>query len=100
MKRVEFKFTENALVRQFFRDILTGLDGHSYDAGRAMGLVGGVAFILFGFVQAWEVIAIDGFNEFPFVNFGVGFGSVAAGVGALILLKKDTEPKEDPEQPK
>lgn len=92
MKRIEFKFAENTLLRSFFKDILTGKDGQSYDAGRAMGLIGGVAFILFGFAQSYEMLAVAGFQEFPFANFGIGFGSVAAGVGALIYWKKDTEP--------
>jgi hypothetical protein len=94
MKRVEFKFAESALVRVFFRDILTGKDGVSFDAGRVMGLVGGVTFIAFGFAQVYEMIVTAGFQEFPFVSYGVGFGSVAAGVGSLIWLKKDTEPSE------
>jgi hypothetical protein len=99
MKRFEFKFAENVLVRSFFKDILTGKDGTSYDAGRVMGFVGGVAFVAFGFAQAYEMVTVPGFQEFPFANFGIGFGSVAAGIGMLLALKKDTEPASPAAEP-
>lgn len=103
MKNISFTFTESAMLREFFKHILTGKDGVSYDAGRAMGLFGGVSFLLFGFAQAamgvYDLIVNRQYHEFPFVNFGIGFGSVATGIGILLKLKENSEPGQAPEPP-
>jgi fatty-acid desaturase len=102
MKRFEFKFAENALVRAFFRDILTGKDGDSYDLGRVLGMFGFLGYMLFGTVQMGMAVhqlwLHNTYVVFPFLEFSTGFGAIALGTGGLIWAKKDTEPTK-PEEP-
>lgn len=97
MKRIEFKFAENALLRSFFKDILTGKDGTSYDLGRVLGAFGFIGYMLFGTVQMGLIVHQFWFRDvyavFPFLEFSTGFAAIAAGAGGMIWMKRDTEPK-------
>lgn len=97
MKTVEFKFAEWGVIRQFFKDILTGKDGESYDVGRLIALLGGAGFVLGGGAQIAMMLHDLWFNkvyhEFPFIQFGTGFAAMCGGSGALLWAKKDTEPE-------
>jgi hypothetical protein len=75
-----------ALLKQ----LLTGLDGQTYDFARILGLLGGVAFIIMGFKSCWTATDV---HPFDFQGFGIGFGSMAAGIGTLLKLKEASEPK-------
>lgn len=75
-------------MKDFFRHILTGIDGETYDLGRVIGAMGGTAFTGIG---VWQ--AVHGTAPFDFQSFGIGFGAMAGGVGALLKLKENSEPK-------
>ncbi len=96
MKRFEFEFAESALLRSFFKDILTGKDGDSYDLGRVLGALGFLGYMIFGTVQMGMAVHQlwfhDIYVEFPFLEFSTGFAAIAAGAGGMIWMKKDTEP--------
>lgn len=69
------------------RDIFTGADGVSHDIGRYMAA--GSTLVGLGlqvYAVAWKGQAFD------FQAFGIGCGALAAGVGAMLKLKADTEP--------
>jgi len=76
-------------VREFLRHIFTGADNHTFDIGRVFAGAFGSGALFF---QAWHVIA----NHAPFSmqDFGIGAGALAAGIGAMLNLKRDTEPKD------
>lgn len=76
-------------MNAFLKQLLTGIDGQTQDFGRLIGLLGGVSFIIMGFKACWIATAD---HPFSFQDFGIGFGAMAAGVGALIKLKEKTEP--------
>lgn len=70
---------------KFFRDILTGVDGSTFDAARVF-LAAGCGVMLGGGITAiWR-------GSFDFVAFGAGFGGLLVGAGASIWLKRQTEP--------
>jgi hypothetical protein len=71
---------------KILQDILTGKDNKTHDLGRWMGLVSFVAGI------ALEVYCVVSSKPFDFMGYGVGIGAIAAGVGAMLKLKEDTEP--------
>ena len=93
---IQFKFADSHLLRSFFRDILTGKDGTSYDLGRVLGAFGFIGYMLFGTVQSAQIFLAPEYHEFPFASFGAGFTAIAAGAGAMIWMKKDTEPTPEP----
>ena len=103
MRRIEFKFAEHKLIRDFFKDILTGKDGVSYDLARVLGGFGFVGYMLFGTLQMGLVIHQLWFNKiyvvFPFLEFSTGFAAIAAGTGGMIWMKRDTEPGSTPAPP-
>lgn len=71
----------------FFRHIFTGVDNQTYDIGRVMAGVTSAAGI---FLQCWSVVVQN--NPFNMQEFGVGAGALAAGIGAMLKLKEQTEP--------
>jgi hypothetical protein len=72
---------------KFFKDILTGVDGATYDIGR-IGLLTGILVF-----HAATFYAISIGTKFDWLNYGAGFGAILAAGGAGIGMKKDTEPK-------
>ena len=69
------------------RDLMTGKDGISHDIGRYIAAASSVTGL---FLCSYAVI-VKG-QPFSFQDFGIGMGSLAAGVGALLKLKENTEP--------
>lgn len=78
-----------ALLSKIFKDWFTGVDGVSYDVGKALWVGSSV---LFGVLAAWAVMV----NEQPFdaLQYGGGLGLVLAAGGAAIGMKAKTEPSE------
>lgn len=69
------------------KDILTGIDGQSYDIGRVLWSVGVVSYIIYG---GWHLFLDHLYNP---LDYGAGFGAILAGGGAGIGLKAKTEPQ-------
>lgn len=75
-------------MQSFFKDILTGIDGESFDVGRVLWIMGVVAFVVLSFYAMYRGGAFD-----P-LNWGTGYGAILGGGGAGIGFKAKTEPKE------
>jgi len=67
--------------------LLTGKDNKTQDIGRWLAALIGTSGIFF---QGWSVIVHHA--AFSMQEFGIGAGALAAGVGAMLKLKADTEP--------
>jgi hypothetical protein len=68
------------------KNLLTGRDGETHDIGRyaaAASYLTGLGLQIF--------VVLRG-APFDFTAFGVGIGALSAGIGAMLNLKKDTEP--------
>lgn len=76
---------------QALRDILTTADGRTHDLGRWLGAAGGATGIG---LAIFDVVVLH--NPFNMLSFGGGMAALATGVGAMLKLKIDTEPKESP----
>ena len=74
-------------MMKFFKDILTGIDGKTYDNIRVY-----MMFSVFVFLGS-SVWHLYDENVFDPVAFGSGLAAIFAAGGAGILMKKDTEPK-------
>lgn len=70
------------------RDLFTGLDGQTHDIGRWFGGLSGLSGIS---LSVYDVVVNH--SHFDAQAFGVGMAALAAGVGAFLKLKADTEPK-------
>lgn len=70
---------------KFIRDLFTGIDGATWDLGR-VALALGVIVMAAGGVGSIVKGSLD------FIAFGAGFGGLLTGGGALLLLKRTTEP--------
>lgn len=70
------------------RDIVTGLDGKTHDIGRWLGAAGGATGVV---LPVYDTIINHA--HFDCQAFGIGMGALAAGVGAMLKMKADTEPK-------
>ena len=78
-------------TQKVFRDLLTGVDGKTHDIGRYLAVGGGVWGIG---GSMYDVLANH--VHFDMQAFGVGMAALAGGIGALLHLKKDTEPPAPP----
>lgn len=73
-------------MRKFIKDILTGLDGETYDTAKAamwFGIFGQVG--LSGY-HIYKGLSID------FLAWGSGFAAILAAAGVAIKLKEKSEP--------
>lgn len=73
-------------MRKFIKDILTGLDGETYDTAKAamwFGIFGQVG--LSGY-HIYKGLPID------FLAWGTGFAAILAAAGVAIKLKENSEP--------
>lgn len=71
---------------KFLRDILTGIDGSTYDAARVFLAAGCGVMIAGGIASIWR-------GGLDYAAFGTGLAALLTGAGASIWLKRDTEPK-------
>lgn len=68
--------------------LLTGVDGETHDIGRWFAAVVGVTGL------ALEVYAVVWKGQaFDMQAYGVGASALALGIGGMLKLKADTEPK-------
>ena len=68
--------------------LLTGADNSTHDIGRwaaALSIVVGLGLQIYA--VGWRGQAFD------MQAFGLGVGALAVGIGAMLKLKQDTEPK-------
>jgi hypothetical protein len=75
------------MMSKFLKDVMTGIDGESYDIGRVT--------CFFSFLVYFG-LAIGGMiynHTWDPLNFSTGAGAMAVGFGANLKLKSDTEPK-------
>lgn len=72
----------------FWTNISTGKDNATHDIGR----VGAIASMVVGLgLQIYSVVWQGA--AFSMATFGAGVAALATGVGAMLYLKKDTEPE-------
>lgn len=77
-----------ASIKGFIKDLLTGIDGQSYDIGRVMWALG----VLFYLGEtAYSVHAAVG-HPFDYVQFGTGFGLIMGASAGALKWKESTEP--------
>lgn len=70
------------------RSLLTTADGVTHDIGRWLAAAGGSTGIA---LSVYDVVINK--VHFNMLEFGGGMAALAAGVGAMLRLKADTEPK-------
>ena len=68
-------------------NLFTGKDNKTHDIGRVLAALIGSGGVFF---QGWAVIVHNA--AFSMQEFGIGAGALAAGIGAMLKLKADTEP--------
>lgn len=73
------------------RSMLTTSDGVTHDIGRWLAAAGGSTGIA---LTVYDVLINH--REFDMLKFGLGMAALATGVGAMLKLKADTEPKDTP----
>lgn len=71
---------------KWFKDILTGIDGESFDIARVSGAVAVVAQCALAGVHLYIS------HTFDAMSFGTGAAAIIAATGASIKMKQDTEP--------
>ncbi len=73
----------------FITNITTGIDNRTHDVARVLAIL---SFVVGLSLTVYTVVWKN--QVFDLQQFGIGVGSMFAGLGAALLLKKDTEPKE------
>lgn len=75
-------------MRKMVKDILTGIDGETYDNGRVLCLA---SFLVY-FILSIASFVIE--KPWGAMDFAGGIGTMAVGFGSLLHLKRETEPGE------
>jgi hypothetical protein len=76
---------------KFFNDCLTGKDNFTYDAGRVIGVLGALMYVIFWAVQ---VAATCRFTPGDADAYGRGLGMVLLAMAGALALKARTEPEQ------
>ena len=71
---------------KFLTDLLTGIDGATWDIGRVAFGLGVLTFI-----GSTIAVVVQG-QAFGYQDFGIGFGSLLGGGGLGLMWKAKTEP--------
>ncbi len=74
-------------VKKLLKDSLTLSDGVTYCMGRIYAALSSISGT---FLAAWDVIKHGA--HFDLMQYGLGVGSMAVGIGALLKIKASTEP--------
>ena len=73
---------------KILKDIFTGIDGESHDAGKYLWVLSVLAGLDFaGYDLVWLK------SPFNIINFGIGVGSLLGAGAAALKFKETTEPK-------
>lgn len=72
----------------FLKDMLTGVDGESFDVGRVLWVLGVFAFVILSGYSLYRGGAFDA------LGWGTGYGAILGGGGAGIGFKRKAEPTE------
>ena len=72
--------------KKFLTDMLTGIDGETYDIGRVLLLVS--CFIGFGL----QIYCTLTGHVFDLQSYGLGVGSLLLGGSGALFIKHNTEP--------
>lgn len=80
-------------IAKVLKDTTTLSDGVTYDVARILVFVVCLALIFF---EGYDLIILH--NAFRPQDFGIGFGAFAGGAGAMLSLKRKTEPDVQPER--
>lgn len=79
------------LIFKILKDWFTGIDGESYDVGKALWVL---ASVMFCFLAGWAIIVNK--QAFDALAYGSGLAVVLAAGGAAIGMKAKTEPSGPP----
>jgi hypothetical protein len=74
---------------KFVSDVLTGKDNLTYDAGRVIGVLGALMYVVFWTVQVTET---RHFTPGDADAYGRGLGMVLLAMAGALALKAHTEP--------
>lgn len=74
---------------KFFKDMVTGPDGVTYDPARILWIVGILALL------AFEGHGVYTGKDFDMVNFGIAYAGLLAAGAAGVKIKATTEPAGD-----
>lgn len=77
------------LIAKIIKDWFTGIDGESYDVGKALWVASAVMFC---FLAGWAIVVNK--QDFDAMSYGGGLAAVLAAGGAAIGMKAKTEPKQ------
>ncbi|WP_422930157.1 amino acid ABC transporter substrate-binding protein [Singulisphaera sp. PoT] len=72
----------------FLKDLVTGVDGESFDVGRVLWVASVLAFMGLSAYSLYRGGAFDA------LGWGTGYGAMLGGGGAGIGLKRKAEPAE------
>jgi hypothetical protein len=75
---------------KFVSDCLTGKDNLTYDAGRVIGVLGALMYVVFWVVQ---VAATRHFTPGDADAYGRGLGVVLLAMAGALAIKAHTEPE-------
>ena len=76
------------MVMGFINNISTGADNKTHDVGRVLGIIAtieGLALVIYSIVFRGQA--------FDLVQYGMGTGALFTGIGALLKLKENSEPR-------
>ena len=73
-------------MKKLLNDILTGLDGETYDIGKVLWVLGVLVYLFL------SIAALFKGQLWSPGQYGLGLGAVLAGGGAAMKLKIGTEP--------
>jgi len=79
---------KNCVYCSLFIDVLTGIDGKSFDIARVSWVLTTLVITL---GEIWNVV--EGNHHFDTKEYAEGIAIMAAAHGAAIFAKKETEPK-------
>ncbi len=83
--RVDFRFTDSAVVKQFFKNVLTEGDNATFDLLRIVGLVG---------VNVFFILSLMNWTKFTPESWGIGFGTVMVAAAGAFRINEGAAGKE------